>query len=184
MREMHGLRRKCGDLPAWPAHRVRFARAVCLPDSACDRSMTPDGPPEIVDDHDDVTRAGERVREIFDWWSRSGEAAADGCDLFPAEGRWPPRRMPFGPSPCAQRCSDRLGSASASQWEGRTAVRMDRRPLPDQTRGPADRSQRRPRRRQTATGPRRPRRGPLQRTDVPHDDGQTLDRRGKSRHIA
>src|SRR5688500_15468576 len=31
-REMHGLRRKCEELPAWPAQRVRFARAVCLPD--------------------------------------------------------------------------------------------------------------------------------------------------------
>lgn len=77
-REMHGLRRKCEELPAWPAHRVRFARAVCLPDSAYDRSMTPDGPREIVIDHDDLARAGERVREIFDWWSRSGDAAADG----------------------------------------------------------------------------------------------------------
>ena len=77
-REMFGLRRKCEELPAWPAHRVRFARAVCLPHSAYDRSMTPDGPREIVIDHDDLTRAGERVREIFDWWSRSGDAAADG----------------------------------------------------------------------------------------------------------
>src|SRR5688500_14297371 len=77
-REMHGLRRKCEELPAWPAHRVRFARAVCLPDSAYDRSMTPDGPREIVIDHDDLANAGERVREIFDWWSRSGEADADG----------------------------------------------------------------------------------------------------------
>ncbi|MGH2379783.1 MAG: AAA family ATPase, partial [Candidatus Limnocylindria bacterium] len=77
-REMHGLRRKCEELPAWPAHRVRFARAVCLPDSAYDRSMTPDGPREIVIDHKDMARAGDRVREIFDWWSRSGDAAAEG----------------------------------------------------------------------------------------------------------
>jgi superfamily I DNA/RNA helicase len=40
--------------------------------------MTPDGPREIVIDHDDMARAGERVREIFDWWSASGDAAADG----------------------------------------------------------------------------------------------------------
>ncbi len=70
-REMHGLRRKCEELPAWPAHRVRFARAVCLPDAAYDRSMTPDGPREIVIDQDDMARAGERVSEIFEWWSRS-----------------------------------------------------------------------------------------------------------------
>ncbi len=77
-REMHGLRRKCEDLPAWPSHRVRFARAVGLPDAAYDRSMTPDGPREIVIDHDDLARAGDRIRDIFDWWSRSGDAAADG----------------------------------------------------------------------------------------------------------
>ncbi|MGI8657383.1 MAG: AAA family ATPase [Candidatus Limnocylindria bacterium] len=78
MREMHGLRRVCEAMPAWPAHRVRLARAVCLPDSAYDRSMTPDGPREIVIDHDDLATAGERVREIFDWWSHSGDASADG----------------------------------------------------------------------------------------------------------
>ena len=60
---MYGLRRKCEELPAWPSGRVRFARAVCLPDSY-DRAMTPDGPREIVIDHDDMARAGERVREI------------------------------------------------------------------------------------------------------------------------
>ncbi len=77
-REMHGLRRVCEAMPAWPSKRIRFARAVCLPDSAYDRSMTPDGPREIVIDHDDLDRAGERIREIFDWWAASGDAAADG----------------------------------------------------------------------------------------------------------
>src|SRR5688572_13191238 len=77
-RQMHGLRRKCEELSSWPAQRVRFARAVCLPDSAYDRAMTPDGPREIVIDHEDMARAGDRVREIFDWWSRSGDAAAHG----------------------------------------------------------------------------------------------------------
>jgi hypothetical protein len=76
--EMHGLRRTAEALPAWPSGRVRFARAVCLPDSAYGHSMTPDGPREIVIDHDDLARAGDRVREIFDWWSSSGDAAADG----------------------------------------------------------------------------------------------------------
>jgi len=78
MREMHGLRRVCEAMPAWPSQRIRFARAVCLPDSAYDRSMTPDGPREIVIDHDDLDRTGERIREIFDWWAASGDAAADG----------------------------------------------------------------------------------------------------------
>ncbi len=77
-REMHGLKRKCQDLPAWPSHDVRFARAVCLPDSAYDRSMTPDGPREMVIDHDDLASAGARVKAIFDWWSASGDASADG----------------------------------------------------------------------------------------------------------
>ena len=77
-RQMHGLRRKCEALPAWPSRRVRFARAVCLPDAAYDRAMTPDGPREIVIDAGDMARAGERIGEIFDWWSASGDAAADG----------------------------------------------------------------------------------------------------------
>ena len=77
-REMHGLKRKCQDLPAWPSHNVRFARAVCLSDSAYDRSMTPDGPREIVIDHDDFADVGARVRAIFDWWGASGDASAEG----------------------------------------------------------------------------------------------------------
>jgi hypothetical protein len=75
---MHRLKRVCGALPAWPSQDVRFIRAVCFPDAAYDRSMTPDGPREIVIDHDDLDRPGDRVREIFDWWSRSGDASADG----------------------------------------------------------------------------------------------------------
>lgn len=78
MREMHALRRVCEALPAWPAHRVRFARAVAFPDAAYDRGMTPDGPREIVIDHDDLADAGARIELIFDWWSASGDAAADG----------------------------------------------------------------------------------------------------------
>jgi hypothetical protein len=77
-REMHALRRVCEALPAWPAHRVRFARAVALPDGAYDAAMSPDGPREIVIDHDDLGHIGRRVQEIFDWWSASGDAAADG----------------------------------------------------------------------------------------------------------
>jgi hypothetical protein len=75
---MHRLRRVYEALPAWPAHRVRFARAVCFPDSAYNRSMTPDGPREIVIDHDDLERVGERIGETFDWWSASGDASVDG----------------------------------------------------------------------------------------------------------
>ncbi|MEO7295391.1 MAG: NERD domain-containing protein/DEAD/DEAH box helicase [Candidatus Limnocylindria bacterium] len=78
MREMHGLRRVCEAMPAWPAHRVKIMRAVCLPDSAYDQSMTADGPREIVVDHADLVRAGERIGEICDWWSASGDAAVDG----------------------------------------------------------------------------------------------------------
>ena len=77
-RLMHGMRRTCEKLPAWPAARIRFARAVCLPDSEYDRSMAPDGPREIVIDHDDLARIGERVGAIFDWWAASGDAASDG----------------------------------------------------------------------------------------------------------
>ena len=77
MREMHGLRRVCEATPAWPAGRVRFTRAVCLPDSAYDRAMTPDGPREMVIDSSDLGRAGERVSEIFDWWNASGDASAE-----------------------------------------------------------------------------------------------------------
>ena len=75
---MHRLRRVCHQQPAWPSHDVRFCRAVAFPDAAYDRSMTPDGPREIVIDHDDLDRVGERIREIFDWWSASGDASADG----------------------------------------------------------------------------------------------------------
>jgi hypothetical protein len=63
---------------------VRLVRAVCFPDAAYDHSMTPDGPREIVIDHDDLDRVGDRVREIFDWWSASGDASADGGPPGPA----------------------------------------------------------------------------------------------------
>jgi len=75
---MHRLRRVCRALPAWPAHDVRFTRAICFPDAAYDRTMTPDGPREIVIDHDDLGDIGGRITTIFDWWSRSGDASADG----------------------------------------------------------------------------------------------------------
>jgi len=75
---MHRLRRVCHQQPSWPSRDVRFCRAVAFPDAAYDRSMTPDGPREIVIDHDDLDRVGERIREIYDWWSASGDASADG----------------------------------------------------------------------------------------------------------
>jgi hypothetical protein len=77
-RAMHRLKRVCHALPAWPSHEMRFTRAVAFPDAAYDRSMTPDGPREIVIDHDDLADVGSCVRAIFDWWSRSGDASADG----------------------------------------------------------------------------------------------------------
>lgn len=75
---MHRLKRVCGDLPAWPARDVRFARAIAFPDAAYDRGMTPDGPRETVIDHDDLDRIGERIGQVFDWWSASGDASAGG----------------------------------------------------------------------------------------------------------
>ncbi len=76
---MHALRRVCHDLPAWPAHEVRFTHAVAFPDATYDPHPAPaDGPRKIVIDHGDLERVGERVREIFDWWSASGDASADG----------------------------------------------------------------------------------------------------------
>ena len=77
-RAMHRLKRVCGAMPAWPSHDVRFTRAVCFPDAAYDRSMTPDGPREIVIDHGDLADSGGHVQAIFDWWSRSGDASIDG----------------------------------------------------------------------------------------------------------
>ena len=75
---MHRLKRVCQSLPAWPAHDVRFIRAVAFPDAAYDRTMTPDGPREMVIDHDDLATVDERIEAIFDWWSRSGDASVDG----------------------------------------------------------------------------------------------------------
>jgi hypothetical protein len=73
-REMHALRRVAEALPDWPALPVRFARAVAFPDIDYDRGVVPDGPPEIVIDRGDLSRLQERVDEIFDWWSRTGDA--------------------------------------------------------------------------------------------------------------
>ncbi len=77
-RLMHGLRRTCEKLPAWPSARIRFARAVCLPDCAYDRAMAPDGPREIVIGHDDLERLSDRLRAIFDWWTATGDAGSAG----------------------------------------------------------------------------------------------------------
>lgn len=83
-RAMHGLRRTCEELPAWPAASVRFGRAVAFPDAAYDRAMTPDGPRELVIDHADMDAAGARVAEIFDWWAAWGDATAEGAPLTAA----------------------------------------------------------------------------------------------------
>jgi hypothetical protein len=78
-RAMHALRRTVAQLPAWPAHDVRFTRAVAFPDAAYDPHPAPaDGPRQIVIDHGDVERIGDRVQEIFDWWSAGGDASVDG----------------------------------------------------------------------------------------------------------
>jgi hypothetical protein len=73
-REMHALRRVAEDLPEWPVSPVRFARAVAFPDIDYDRGVVPNGPPEIVIDRGDLPRLQKRVEEIFDWWSRTGDA--------------------------------------------------------------------------------------------------------------
>ncbi|PZR60227.1 MAG: hypothetical protein DLM71_10895 [Chloroflexi bacterium] len=88
-RQVYALRRVCEGLPAWPAHSVRFCRAVAFPDAAYPRQLVPDGPPEIVIDADDLASArataratgpatrsatrsatslDARLREIFAWW--------------------------------------------------------------------------------------------------------------------
>ena len=84
-RAMHGLRRTCEEVPGWPAASVRFTRAIAFPDATYDPHPAPlDGPREIVIDRDDLARAGSRVRDIFDWWSASGDASTDGGPLTPA----------------------------------------------------------------------------------------------------
>lgn len=77
-RESYALRRVAEALPDWPAHRVRVCRAVAFPDITYSRPMTTDGPAEIVIDADDLHRIAERIAEIYDWWSFSGSADADG----------------------------------------------------------------------------------------------------------
>ena len=84
-RAMHGLKRTCDNVPAWPNHDVRFTRAVAFPDAEYDpHPAPPDGPREIVIDHGDLERIGQRVGEILDWWSASGDASADGGPLTAA----------------------------------------------------------------------------------------------------
>jgi hypothetical protein len=81
-RAMHGLRRTCEDVPGWPAASARFTRAIAFPDATYDpHPAAPDGPREIVIDRDDLANAAKRVRDIFDWWSASGDASTDGAPL-------------------------------------------------------------------------------------------------------
>jgi hypothetical protein len=65
-REMYSLRRIAEARPDWPAHEVRFCRAVAFPDIRYEIALQPDGPPEIVIGADDLERLGERIGEIFD----------------------------------------------------------------------------------------------------------------------
>ncbi len=67
--EMHSLKRIAEARPDWPAHSVRFCRAVAFPDTLYKQALTPDGPPEIVIDADDLDRLADRIGEIFDWWA-------------------------------------------------------------------------------------------------------------------
>ena len=78
-RAMHALRRTVAQLPAWPAHDVRFTRAVAFPDAAYEpHPAPPDGPRQIVIDHGDLGQVSQRISEIFDWWSAAGDASIDG----------------------------------------------------------------------------------------------------------
>ncbi len=67
--EMHSLKRIAEARPDWPAHSVRFCRALAFPDTAYTQALTPDGPPQIVIDADDLDHLEPRIGEIFDWWS-------------------------------------------------------------------------------------------------------------------
>ncbi len=71
--EMHSLKRIAEARPDWPAHSVRFCRAVAFPDTTYEQALTPDGPPEIVIDADDLDRLQPRLQEIFNWWSAHAE---------------------------------------------------------------------------------------------------------------
>jgi hypothetical protein len=77
-REMHSLRRLAADRPDWPAHEVRFCRAVAFPDIRYETALQPDGPREIVIDADDLASVHARIREIFDWWAANPEAGRRG----------------------------------------------------------------------------------------------------------
>ena len=76
--EMHDLRRIASSRQDWPAHEVRFCRAVAFPDSTYDQAPTPDGPTEIVIDADDLPHLEARIRDIFDWWAGHTEEGRRG----------------------------------------------------------------------------------------------------------
>jgi hypothetical protein len=80
-RAAYDLREVATSLGDWPSERVRFGRAVAFPDCTYEQRVVPDGPQEIVIDERHLTSIGDRVREIFDWWSFSGDADADGGGL-------------------------------------------------------------------------------------------------------
>ena len=77
-REMYSLKRIAEARPDWPAHEVRFCRAVAFPDIRYETALQPDGPPEMVIDADDLDRLEQRVRDIFDWWSAHPEEGRRG----------------------------------------------------------------------------------------------------------
>jgi hypothetical protein len=77
-REMYSLKRIAEGRPEWPAHDVRFCRAVAFPDIRYETAFQPDGPPEIVIDADDLDHLEARIREIFDWWAAHPEEGRRG----------------------------------------------------------------------------------------------------------
>ncbi len=68
-REMYSLKRIAEARPEWPAHEVRFCRAVAFPNTRYATPLVPDGPPEMVIDSTHLQALDARIREIFDWWS-------------------------------------------------------------------------------------------------------------------
>jgi hypothetical protein len=77
-REMYSLRRIASARPDWPAHDVRFCRAVAFPDITYAAPLTPDGPLEIVIDATHLDRLALRIGQIFDWWAANPEQGRRG----------------------------------------------------------------------------------------------------------
>ncbi len=117
--EMHSLKRIAEARPDWPAHSVRFCRAVAFPDTTYEQALTPDGPPEIVIDADDLDRLQPRLARDLRLVVRPRGAGVP--------GRSPGRHRPGG---IAQPAGARLRDSprpSSSTWP-RTSARSSASP--------------------------------------------------------